>query len=320
LLVRNPRFRQWSADAQPYGYPDRIRFLFHPFGADDRPLVRLVENHRADVMPDLGLPKGQLARLKARYPLQLRLSPNSATEWFFLNTHVAPFDKLRVRQAVNEAFDRRKYVQQILGRSNAPSCQILPPDFPGYRLRKCPTTAVSAAKQLVSHAGEAGARVTVWMPAVGAAQGHFMVSVLRSIGLRAHLKPISLGPMGDISKYFGPIGTPSNHVQIGYMEWGADFPSEGGFLPPLFSCAADFNPSEFCNHRVDGLFARAETAQLKDPGAAPALWQKAEHRILALAPLVPTDSFDDVAFLAKRVGNFQYDPGYGVLLDQLWVK
>ena len=47
VLVRNPRFRQWSAQAQPDGYPDRIvlRFGAAPGGAVDA-----VERGRADVL------------------------------------------------------------------------------------------------------------------------------------------------------------------------------------------------------------------------------------------------------------------------------
>jgi hypothetical protein len=35
---------------------------------------------------------------------------------------------------------------------------------------------------------------------------------------------------------------------------------------------------------------------------------------------VPADNGKNVAFLAKGVGNFQFHPEWGVLLDQLWVK
>lgn len=115
---------------------------------------------------------------------------------------------------------------------------------------------------------------------------------------------------------------------MGYYGWLADFPSDVGFLPPEFSCAAFANgdpqlnqdPSGLCDPTVDRLLAEATAAQASNPAAAPALWQKAERAILALAPIVPTDNSQNVAFLAKRVGNFQYHPQWGVLLDQLWVR
>jgi peptide/nickel transport system substrate-binding protein len=60
--------------------------------------------------------------------------------------------------------------------------------------------------------------------------------------------------------------------------------------------------------------------QAQSPAAAPALWQSAERAILRQAPLLPTYNPDNVAFLAPHVGNFQYHPQWGILLDQLWVK
>ena len=35
---------------------------------------------------------------------------------------------------------------------------------------------------------------------------------------------------------------------------------------------------------------------------------------------MPTDNSQNVAFVAKHVGNFQYHPEWGVLLDQLWLR
>ncbi len=152
-----------------------------------------------------------------------------------------------------------------------------------------------------------------------------MVSVLNAIGYRARLKAITPSP--DIGAYFGPISDPKTRAQVGYYGWSADFPSAAGYLPPQFSCAAfipdrhrNQDPSEFCDPAVDRLLAAATAAQAQNPAAAPALWNKAERAILEQAPLVPGFTQEDVTFLSKRVGNFQYHPQWGVLLDQLWVR
>ncbi|HJQ73553.1 MAG TPA: hypothetical protein VJ814_01610, partial [Gaiellaceae bacterium] len=177
--------------------------------------------------------------------------------------------------------------------------------------------AVAGARRLVHSAGRSGARVTVWMPSPGALTGRFMVRLLDSLGLRAHLKLVSIAP--GIGNYFQRVFDPRTRAQIGFDNWIADYPSAAGFLPPLFSCAQS-NASEFCDRGVDSLFAAAEAAQAQNPAAAPALWQKAERAVLAAAPAVPTDNGKNVAFVAKHVGNFQFHPEWGVLLDQLWVK
>jgi ABC-type transport system substrate-binding protein len=71
---------------------------------------------------------------------------------------------------------------------------------------------------------------------------------------------------------------------------------------------------------VDVKMRAATQAQAQDPAAATTLWQEVERAILAQAPFVPAYNRSDVNVVSKRVGNFQYNPQWGVLLSQLWVK
>ena len=66
--------------------------------------------------------------------------------------------------------------------------------------------------------------------------------------------------------------------------------------------------------------SHAAAVQVDDPAAATKLWQRVERSILAQAPLLPVYNRSDVDFVSKRVGNYQYNPQWSVLLDQLWVK
>ena len=329
-LIRNPMFRQWSADAQPNGYPDTLTWKFRQT-TDSLPEARSVEHGDADIAPSLISPplaKRQLNALAIRSPSQLHLNATSTTDYFFLNTRVAPFDDVGVRRAVNNAFDREA-LARLLGLSFAPTCQILPPNFPAFR-RTCPygyggTAELERARRLVQSSGRAATPVTVWAPSPRAVDGRFMISVLQSLGFHAKLKtiPTNSGP----DAYFSRILDSRTQAQVGFFGWSADFPSDVGFLPPTFSCASyvqasplNQNPSEFCNRSVDRLFSQAQTAQVVNPAAAPALWQRAERAILAQAPSVPTYNQQDVSFVSKRVGNFIYNPQWRVLLDQLWIR
>jgi hypothetical protein len=65
---------------------------------------------------------------------------------------------------------------------------------------------------------------------------------------------------------------------------------------------------------------RASALQAQDPPAATLLWQEVERDLLAQAPLLPTDNRRNIDFLSERVGNYQYNPQWGPLLSQLWVK
>jgi peptide/nickel transport system substrate-binding protein len=322
-LVRNPRFREWSADAQPRGYPDSISWSWR---FPDDPSARLgpVKRGAADVAPDSGmlLPRRQLELLAVRYPTRLHVTPQLSTTFFFLNTRVPPFDDIRARRAVTYAFDREAF-ERLLGPGYAPTCQILPPNFPGYR-PTCPDVAAPAAaldraRDLVRRSGTAGTSVQVWVPTSIAAQGRFLVSVLRSIGYRARLESVGT----DV--YFGQVLDSRRRAQAGYYTWLAEYPSAADFIPPQFSCAAfvpasanNGNISELCDRSIDTAIVRA--VREEDPAAAIVLWQRVEKALLARTPVVPAYNRSHVDFVSARLGNYQYNPQWGLLLDQAWVK
>jgi peptide/nickel transport system substrate-binding protein len=149
-----------------------------------------------------------------------------------------------------------------------------------------------------------------------------MAAVLRSIGYRTRLHVVP-----DALKYFQTILDSGTRAQIGFG-WASDFPSESGFIQPLFSCAAfvpgnrdaTTDPSGFCSRSIDRQIAHAVSVQAQDPRAAHALWRQIEREILAQAPMVPTYNHKNVDLLAKRVGNYQFHPQWGPLIDQLWVR
>jgi YVTN family beta-propeller protein len=324
-LVRNPRFREWSADAQPDGYPDAISWSWR-FNLDPSAQVRAVERGLADVA--LGgsppLPRRQLDVLAVRRPEQLHVSTGLSTTFFFLNTRAPPFDDARARRAVNNAFDREAFARQ-LGAAFSPTCQILPPNFPGYR-PTCPyasggVRAMDSARRLVRKSGTAGARVLVWMPGPIAGQGGYLVSLLDSLGYRARLKRVKP------ERYFEAVSDSRLRPQAGYYSWNAGFPSATDFIPPQFSCATfkpgtpgQSNMSEFCDRAIDAEMARAAAVQVRDPAAATVLWQRVEKSLLARGPVVPAYNRRIVDFVSRRVGSYQYNPQWGFLLDQAWVK
>ena len=201
-LVRNPRFRQWSQQAQPGGYPDRIilRLDVAPGRA-----VADVEHGRADVL--LSPPPDRIGQLATHYTSQLHSGPSEATIALTLNTRIAPFDKLAARMAVNDAIDRNTVVALNGGPlAVQATCQILPPAMPGYR-PYCPYTIkpdqggawtapnLALAERLVRTSGTRGDRVTVLYSSESTsfpspATGHYVVSVLDQIGYRASLRTV----------------------------------------------------------------------------------------------------------------------------------
>jgi len=59
--------------------------------------------------------------------------------------------------------------------------------------------------------------------------------------------------------------------------------------------------------------------QLTDPAASAPLWAKVDQDATLDAPWLSLFTQGGVDFVSKRVGNYQHNPVYGILLDQLWV-
>jgi peptide/nickel transport system substrate-binding protein len=331
-LARNPHFRLWSPDAQPEGFPDSIVVSWPHAFTNVAARARAVERGRADIaMLGWGppLPKSALEQLAARYPARLRFATAFNTTYFFLKTSVPPFDDVRVRRAVVAAFDEEAFAARE-GPQYAPSCRILPPNYPAYQ-STCPHASrgiedIHRARKQVEGAGAAGTRVTVWTLSPVRGQAEYIASLLRSIGFRAGVK--SIAPVPDPSGYFTKVADPTTRAQIGFGGWVSDYPSAAGFIPPLLGCAGytpqspqtTTNLTAYCNPALDAKMTRASGLQATNPPAASLLWQRIEDELLAQAPLLPTVNQRNADFLSKRVGNYQYNPQWGVLLSQLWVK
>jgi YVTN family beta-propeller protein len=331
-LVRNKYFHEWSQAAQPDGYPDEI--VFEIGGTPDE-AVNAVIRGKADVFStshsQTPPSESQLAAVKTRYASQVHSNPQPATIMLFLNTRLAPFDRLDVRRALNYAADRAAAVHAAGGPDVAQAtCQILPPHFQGYR-PYCPYTAgpqgswrapdLAKARALVARSGTRGMKITVWSWGDLGGFGPYAVKLLQSLGYRASMKV--RGGFG----YFTIVGDSRTKAQIGTSEWISDYPAPSGFFNAILTCASflpknpqNSNAAEFCDPRIDRQINKALIEQATNPDAARRLWESVDRQTVDQAPWVPLVNPKSVDVLSKRVGNYQYSPPLGMLIDQLWVR
>jgi peptide/nickel transport system substrate-binding protein len=334
VLVRNPRFRQWSAQAQPRGYPDRIvlRLDIPPGRA-----VTAVERGSADV---LLFPSTRISELATRYPSLLHEGPRSGLVGLALNTRVYPFTVRSARQALNYAIDRATLIRLIGGPLVAqPTCQFLPPGLPGYE-PYCPYTLspgpggvwtapdLARAEQLVRASGTRGAKVTVVTGAFGTSipvmpTGRYLVSVLDQLGYRASLRVIN-----GSNAYLRQAYDSRRHTQLSWFSWYTDYPSASDMIGPVLSCRSfvpaspfsNLNTAEFCDPRIDSQARKALELQERSPNAGGALWDTIDKEMVAQAPWVPLYNPQFLVVASSRVGNYQFHPFWSLLVDQLWVR
>ncbi len=314
-LVRNPHFREWSADAQPDGFPDAIDY---DFGLEDEAEVTAIQNNQADWTFDAP-PADRLAELGARYADQVHLSPAYAMWFLPLNTRLPPFDDVRVRRALNLAVDRRALVKLFGGARLADeTCQVLPPRLPGHQ-PYCPYPLdLARARQLVAESGTAGQTVTLVIDdsPVARAIGTYMLDVLRDLGFVPRLRSLS----GNVQ--FTYIQNTGNRVQASLTTWYADYASAGNFLGGVFGCSA-FRPGSDASPNISGFCDPALDARLRAALAAPdgaAELAAIDRAVTDQAPAVVLFNPRYIDFVSARIGHFGYHEQFRWLVSQSWVR
>jgi len=334
VLVRNPNFKVWNPDAQPEGYPDKI---VEKFGLQVSDEVTAVENDQADlVFAGDTIPSDRLNELGTQYADQTHVNALTADYYFALNTKRPPFNNLQARQAINYGFDHKAAVQLAGGSAlAAPTCQILPPNFPGY-VQYCPYTAAPAAngagpwsgpdiakaKQLVQQSGTAGMPVVVNTDGPDKQFGEQMVADLNKIGYKAKLVVLS----SAIQYPFVQNSKNLDKWSAAFSTWYQDYPAASDFLNVLLGCgsihpnsSASPNIAEFCDKGIQAKMDQALQTGVSNPDAANQLWAEVDHEVTDQAPWVDMYNPKQIDFLSSRVRGYQWSPQWYVLYDQLWL-
>ena len=108
-----------------------------------------------------------------------------------------------------------------------------------------------------------------------------------------------------------------------------NYPAASEFLGPQLASCQSFVPATPNNSNLVGVLrpavrrdgprrARRRGRQIAD--RQPALWAQADRQFTDQAPVVPLVTPSITDFVSHRVGNYQYNPQLGVLIDQLWVR
>jgi peptide/nickel transport system substrate-binding protein len=322
-LVRNSRFREWSSTAQPAGFADEILIRAHASAAQR---ARLVARAEADFTSATG---GEPLPISPVDRTRLHLAPIPSTYYLVFDPTRAPFDDVRARRAVNFALDRGKLVRLGGGQSTGrPTCQVLPPNFPGYR-PYCPYTLepsrsgwtapdLAKARSLVRASGTRGAAVELWWSAeFNQRRGRYIERVLRSLGYRARLRVLPEGRGG----YWDAIRAPGATWHVAGGGWFADYSAASNFMN-LLECSSprSFNMGRFCDPAIDAKIRRALRLQERNPAAANVTWAGIDRELTDKAPWVPLHTPYSRDFVSKRVGNYQHHPLWGALFSQLWVQ
>lgn len=296
--VRNPHFRVAKFGGNvPAGNPDKVTWNLI---GDDATALDDVLSGRDDWMSYHQIPTDRLAGVEKRHADRLRVFTPANTYYFFMNTRVPPFNKLKVRQAVNYAIDRSELVQLVGGLAR-PTENILPPTYPQYVKHTLYPYDLVKAKRLVAASGDKGMKVTVWNHDRGSdwKLTEYLVGVLDSIGFQATQKIV------NANVYWTRIGKPATKAQIGFADWFQDYPHPLDWFDPLLNGAPIGKSSNNNYANFDDPQVNARIAELKRKPeltlAVDKAWAALDRAVMQEAPWAPFLNREQTDFFSARV-------------------
>ncbi|WP_432153530.1 ABC transporter substrate-binding protein [Streptomyces tricolor] len=299
VLERNPH---WSAatDAERKAYPDTIDVRS---GLDSSVInQRLSASQGADaaaVTTDTNLGPAELAKVTGDKKLAARVGTGhfGYTNYLAFNPKVKPFDNPKVRQAVAYAIDRSSVVNAAGGSALAePATTFLPNQKSFGHTPYDPFPAGASgnpakAKELLAQAGyKNGLSITLThsnekdfetSPEIATA----VQDALKKAGITVKLQGL------EDNDYRDKIHSVQDEPGLFLAHWGADWPSGGPFLAPIFDGrqivkdGANFNTGQLndksVNDEIDAI------NKLTDLDAAAQRWGALDKKIGDKALVVP---------------------------------
>ena len=318
IEVRNPSFDASMFDGNvPAGNPDKVRWDI--IGNDNVALQRVISG-RDDWSSYHPIPSDRLASVQHKYADRIRVFTPPNTYYFFMNTRVPPFNKLKVRQAVNYAIDRQALVR-IVGGLAQPTENILPPTYVQYGKHDLYPHNLAKAKQLIEQAGATGAQVTVWNHDRGLDPKFtaYLTHVLNSIGLKATEKIV------NSQVYWTTIGNQATKAQIGFANWFPDYPHPLDWYDVLLNGEGitETHNNNYANYDNPSVNQTIDKLK-KQPMLTPAVndqWKALDKTIMEDAPWAPflnrqfTDFFSTKVDLSCYENHIVYEFDYATICE-----
>jgi len=308
-IVREPT---WAANVAA-GVPElenqnNIDGIEAGIGVPDETQFAQLKNNELDMTFDGSAPSGSEIPATAndpQYKDRFYSTPDAAVDYAVFRTDLAPFDNVKLRQAVNYAIDREAIVKIIGGAlSRSPWSQILSENLLAGQSPDVYAMDVAKATQLVKDSGVATPiNITVAnfadnpAPQVSAS----IKETLEAIGFKVTVKALS----ADV--YYGFLADPKSEYNIGIAGWGQDYADAITFYGPLLLCGQGSNYGQFCDEGFDAKVAEINAL----PAGADRDGQFAQLSTDTAANLAPWATLDlrrKVSFISNRLGNYVWGP------------
>lgn len=251
--------------------------------AGGSPLV-MYENNEIDIT---GVGINDIERIRdPNEPLNKEFTEAPSLDVFYVgfNAQQAPFDNVKVRQALSMAVDKESLANDVLAKLVVPAKGVLPPGMPGYNagLNGLPFDPTQA-KKLLDEAGgpDVLKDATLLASGQGAAPSQVLDAIVAmwqdNLGVTITVEQEEFGTfLRDID---------SSTFKMFSLGWIADYPDPQNFLDIKFYSTSGNNETKYSNAQVDKLLDQARTETNEQTREQ--LYQQAEQLIVNDAPWIP---------------------------------
>ena len=309
-LKKNPN---WDPKTDPirHQYPDKWVF---DYSADrDAQTQRLIADQGADqgALMVSAVAQSSIASVQADPNMMKRIIAGSSTFVDYLTINTSRVTDLKVRQAINYAFDRGAYVTAVGGSAvAAPATTLESPQLPGWAKYDAYPSAdghgdIAKAKELL--AGQTP-KLTLCEPNTPTYQKYSVIvqQALQRAGFQIVINPI------DKTQYYTTIGDKKTTCDLMRYGWSADFPDAEATLDVLFNGekivdtgnnnVAYFNEPTI-NKKLNDLAKQADRA-----AAATAYAELDKQMMTDYAPVVPNYIIKTFNLRGSKVGGTFLSP------------
>ena len=256
-----------------------------------------------------------IEKMKKDPKIQLLSNPGLNIAYIAFNNEKAPFDNVKVRQALNLAVDKKAIIDVVYQGAGVAANSPLPPTIWGYNANLPPSEYnIEKAKQLLAEAGYPnGFETELWVqPVVRASNPNprRMSEIIQAdwekIGVKAKLVTYEWGDYLKRAK--------AGELTAGTFGWSGDNGDPDNFLSPLFG-ASNIGNSNYARFNSPELEAMLEKALgLTDKNERAKIYEQAQVLLREQAPWIDVAHSINFAPVSKRVQDYKQSPfGYTYL-------
>jgi oligopeptide transport system substrate-binding protein len=253
LLEKNPRFYDAANVALE-------RILLYPTDDYSAALQRM---RVGELDTQDRIPGPRIDWIRANLPQLLHPVSIFSVEYVYVNHRRAPFQDVRVREAINLALNREAIAQRIRRLGDVPAYSLVPPNIANFdhgnsfTFKAKPYPArIERARALMQAAGFSETKrlnTTFLIRSTAPGSGRAVAAAFQQMMAQIHIN-LSIVPM-DFAVFLAQ--THAHNFDMAEAAWGADFDDAATFLELLQTDGGN-NDGQYSNPAFDAMLASAQ--------------------------------------------------------------